>query len=580
MQRFFRKVRIRYLFFWLMIILVLLVGTIIRMMQQLETANQQLRYADDTRYYSYLLTNELRNSTEDMTKLVRAYVMTGESKYEQQYYYLLGVRQGTRARPNDYEHFNWAIFSSGQRQSSNEEIFISLVDLIKKVGLTDSEIKMLEDAIAITQSIAKIDIAAINAVNGKYVDSQGEFTIIKEPNRALAQKWVFDQQHMDKTEQLLLPINTFLKNVNERTQHGVVIAQTEYEHLIKTILILLAMVGGTLIISLVLGFLTILSQIGAEPLVVMSVLRQIAQGDLTVDVPVRKRDKNSVLYSTKQLMTTWIGVIGDVSGAANALAVASEEISSSSQSLSQSATQQASNVEETSYSVEKIVKMIEKNADNARVTNEIAGESARAAKEGGDVVKETVDAMKQIASKINIIDDIAYQTNLLALNAAIEAARAGENGKGFAVVAAEIRKLAERSQIASQEIIFVSENSVTLAEKAGELLGQIVPSISKTANLVHEITEASKEQLQEIEQINASVNQMATTTQLTASASHELSSTSEEMSAQAMQLKEMMDFFKVETHSFSALIPKKDNIHETLIQKKLNEIDLSKFKPF
>lgn len=580
MQRLFRTVRIRYLFFWLFIILMVLVGAIIRMTQQLETANSQLRLADDTRYYSYLLTNELRNSTEEMTKLVRAFVMTGENKYEQQYYHLLGVRSGTRARPNDYEHFNWEVFTSGQRQSESEEVFIPLVDLMKKVGLTDQEVTLLEEAVAVTESIAKVDIAAMNAVNGKYADARGEFTIIKAPNRLLAQKWVFDQQHMDKTDQILLPINLFLKNVNERTQLGVITAQTEYTHLIKTIVMLLVLLISVLVVSLVIGFLAIRSQIGGEPLAVMSALHQIAQGDLTVTVPVKARDRSSVLFSTKQLMSTWISVIGDVSGAASALAVASEEISSSSQSLSQSATQQASNVEETSHSVEKIVKMVEKNANNARVTNEIAGESARAAKEGGEVVKETVDAMKQIASKINIIDDIAYQTNLLALNAAIEAARAGENGKGFAVVAAEIRKLAERSQIAAQEIIFVAENSVFLAEKAGELLGQIVPSISKTADLVHEITDASREQLQEIEQINLSVNQMASTTQLTASASHELSSTSEEMSAQAMQLKEMMDFFKVESHSFTALLPKKDNIHEALIQQKLNEIDLSKFKPF
>jgi len=186
------------------------------------------------------------------------------------------------------------------------------------------------------------------------------------------------------------------------------------------------------------------------------------------------------------------------------------------------------------------------NTENAKITDGMASKAAKEATEGGESVKQTVTAMKQIANKIGIIDDIAYQTNLLALNAAIEAARAGEHGKGFAVVAAEVRKLAERSQVAAQEIGEVASSSVQLAEKAGKLLDEMVPSINKTSDLVQEITAASEEQSSGVGQINTAMAQLNQITQQNASSSEELAATAEEMSSQAEQLQQVMSFFKVE----------------------------------
>ncbi|MBI5107671.1 MAG: MCP four helix bundle domain-containing protein [Rhodocyclales bacterium] len=273
----------------------------------------------------------------------------------------------------------------------------------------------------------------------------------------------------------------------------------------------------------------------------------LSRGDLTVSIHCASRDEVGILMSAMhELVQRLNQVIGEVKGAADSLANASGQVSATAQSLSQSSSEQAASVEETTASVEQMTASITQNTENARVTDRIATKSATDAVEGGTAVKETVDAMKSIAGKIGIIDDIAYQTNLLALNAAIEAARAGEHGKGFAVVAAEVRKLAERSQIAAQEIGELAGSSVTLAERAGCLLDDMVPAIRKTSDLVQEITAASQEQSSGVGQVNGAMGQLNKATQQNASASEELAATAEEMGGQAAQLTELMEFFRID----------------------------------
>jgi len=279
----------------------------------------------------------------------------------------------------------------------------------------------------------------------------------------------------------------------------------------------------------------------------LNVANRLAEGDLMVRIDNPSKDETGQMLQAMQNMITKLSqVVTDVNGGAQALASASEEVSATAQSLSQAASEQAAGVEETSASIEQMTSSIAQNTENAKITDGMASKAAKDAVDGGEAVNATVDAMKQIAKKIGIIDDIAAQTNLLALNAAIEAARAGEHGKGFAVVAAEVRKLAERSQVAAQEIGEVAGNSVELAEKAGRLLAEIVPNIRKTSDLVQEITAASTEQSSGVGQINSAVSQLNTTTQQNASSSEELAATSEEMSSQAEQLQQTMSFFKLD----------------------------------
>ncbi|WP_370264289.1 PAS domain-containing methyl-accepting chemotaxis protein [Limnobacter sp.] len=274
------------------------------------------------------------------------------------------------------------------------------------------------------------------------------------------------------------------------------------------------------------------------------VLKLLAKGDMTQKITASyqglfgevKDDVNATIDRLRD-------VIEDVRGNADSLTNAAREISKTSQSLSQGASSQAAGVEEVSASIEEMAGSIKQNSENSRVTDQIATKAAEEAKEGGRAVTETVNAMKAIADKIGIVDDIAYQTNLLALNAAIEAARAGEHGKGFAVVAAEVRKLAERSQVAAQEIGDLAGSSVKQAERAGALLEEMVPAINRTSDLVQEITAASNEQTNGVAQINQAMMNLNQQTQQNAAASEELAATAEEMSGQASLLINAMSFF-------------------------------------
>ena len=306
-------------------------------------------------------------------------------------------------------------------------------------------------------------------------------------------------------------------------------------------------------------------------------------GDLTQRLP---DFGNNEIGLTAKSLNGFIGkihnILLEVKEATQHIGSASNQISSTAQSLSQGSSEQAASVEETGASLEEMSASINQNNDNAKTTDKMASKAAIKALEGGNAVAETVNAMTQIASKIGLIEEIAYKTNLLALNAAIEAARAGEHGKGFAVVADEVRKLAERSQFSSQEISELADNSVTVAKRAGNLLEEIVPSIQETANLVMEISSSSREQSLGVGQVNQAIEQLDRVSQQNAAASEELAATAQEMSGQIEQLQTTINFFKLgeEEMEEEIIVKKTRRRKRTLSQKKTPISDESDFVPF
>lgn len=278
---------------------------------------------------------------------------------------------------------------------------------------------------------------------------------------------------------------------------------------------------------------------------------EIAQGNLTVQSK-RLSEKDTLGIALETMLEKLKTIVDDAAAAARNVAAGSQELSASAEQLSQGATEQASAAEEASSSMEQMASNIKQNAENAGQTEKIARQSSKDAQASGEAVGRAVSAMQTIAEKITIVQEIARQTDLLALNAAVEAARAGEHGKGFAVVASEVRKLAERSQAAAEEISTLSSETVNVAREAGEMLTRLVPDIKRTAELVEEITAACREQDVGADQINQAIQQLDQVTQQNAAASEQMSSTSEELAAQAEQLQANLAYFRVDAKAASS----------------------------
>ena len=314
------------------------------------------------------------------------------------------------------------------------------------------------------------------------------------------------------------------------------------------------LIVGLIVLAIAIVIAVAVARSMAAPIVLLSSqLGKIADGDLTIKVEANSNDEvGTAMNSLKLMIDKLREVIGGIITSSDQITTASTEMNQSSQQMSEGSTEQASSAEEVSSSMEEMAANIQQNTDNSRETERIAKKAAEDIQESNQAVEETVSSMQTIAEKISIIGEISRQTNLLALNAAVEAARAGEHGKGFAVVAAEVRKLAERSQQAASEIDHVSKSSVAVAQKSGKMLTDIVPDIRKTSDLIQEITAANIEMSSGSDQVNSAIQQLNQVVQQNAANAEEIAATSEELNSQALSMKDMISYFRIDSGSTSS----------------------------
>ena len=467
-----------------------------------------------------------------------------------------------------------------------------IINLGNAVRLANFRAQALRDPKLVEESLADFDLIATKLVELRPITRQA--ANINEINQiqrsgdtykagllAFVGAW---QELQDLGRQRDQAANTVIEACAIMAEAGMNAAQTGSNDNVAALgTASLIMIVGLVVATIIgMGIALFIARSITKPIQkAVAVSNRLAEGDLTIDIEVTSKDETGqLLQATKNMVDKLREIVADViqsadqvkqmadnvKSSSDQVASVTQQVSSGAEELSQGATEQAASAEEASSSMEQMAANIRQNADNASQTENIARQAANDAQDGGQAVEKTVTAMKDIAEKINIIEEIARQTDLLALNAAIEAARAGEHGKGFAVVASEVRKLAERSQSAAAEISKLSSSSVEVAEKAGQMLKKIVPDIQKTSELVQEISAASNEQNSGAEQINKAIQQLdqviqqnATASEEMASSSEELSSSAEAMSASADQLADQADqlqnaigFFKVDQHAQAA----------------------------
>jgi methyl-accepting chemotaxis protein len=513
--------------------------------------------ATASRYRSYQLASELRQSSDDLTRLARTYVVSGDPKWEQQYFEVLDIRNGKRPRPEGYERIYWDFRAAGLPAGDGPGKPEALADTMKAAGFTDAEFGKLQEAQKNSNDLVRTETIAMNLVKGLADDGQGNYTKKVDPDPAQARTMMHDLAYHQYKAKIMQPINEFLIMLDKRTLATVEAAEAQ-----RTLwsLIALASMCAT---GLCLGALVWWARGRVLEVVRQSqqVAAAIAEGRLDVRTEVRGSDEAAQLLGSLDRMRQQLGgIISKVRASSDSIATGSTQISIGNTDLSQRTEEQASNLQMTAASMQQMSNTVKNSAETASQANQLASSASAAAVKGGDMVNDVVATMqdiaassKKIADIIGVIDGIAFQTNILALNAAVEAARAGEQGRGFAVVASEVRSLAGRSAEAAKEIKSLIGASVEKVEigarqvnDAGASMGEIVSQVQRVSQMIGELSRSAAEQSDGIDQIGDAVTQLDTVTQQNAALVEQSAAAAESLKFQAATLAELVSEFKVE----------------------------------
>ncbi|WP_219114588.1 methyl-accepting chemotaxis protein [Janthinobacterium sp. UMAB-56] len=520
------------------------------------TKQAEANQVTETRFQSYLLADELRQSSDDLTRLARTYVVTGDAKYEQQYLDILDIRNGKKPRPAHYERIYWDFVAAGMPVPASTGPSVPLAELMHKAGFSEQEFAKLQEAQANSDGLVKTELIAMNAVKGLFDDGNGNFTKQGPPDPEMARRIMHDAEYHRNKGKIMQPVNEFLTLLDQRTSAAV---QTATGSTMAAYSVTVGVLLVSVMVSLLCLFL-VYRHIKRSLDQAIATAQLIAGGDLSIDAVIERADEIGVLLlAMNTINANLTGLIGDIRTSTGEMSVATHEIALGNADLSARTEAQASSLEETASSMETLTATVRQNASNAGEANQLAATASSVAVQGGAVVAQVVSTMgaikessSQIADIIGVIDGIAFQTNILALNAAVEAARAGEQGRGFAVVASEVRNLAHRSAAAAKEIKTLIGASVErvdagskLVDEAGRTMALVVDSIQKVAAIMGEITSASHEQSAGITEVNQAVTQMDNITQQNAALVEQAAAAAESLQEQAQALITAVAIFRL-----------------------------------
>ena len=544
---------IKNLFLALLAALTLLLCLVLLSVISLKSASDEVARSVDLRYRSYLLADELRQSSDDLTRLARTYAVTGDAKYEKQYFDILDIRNGKKPRPEHYERIYWDFVAAGIDKPQPDGATASLQALMKEAGFSEQEFAKLKEAQNNSDALVKNETIAMNAVKGLFDDGTGQFTKKGDPDLELARKLTHDENYHKYKAQIMKPVDEFLELLDKRTSAAVEQAKQAETRMQYWVTGLVLFSIAFLVVALLTVYRRIIAALGGEPAVASEVVKQVAAGDLSVEIPVANTDSTSLLAAMKVMQSNLQKLIGEIQTDADMVASAAKKMTIAAEDVACSSNQQSASSLVIAAAMEQLTVSINLISDSANRAQTISGDSELLMNETSGVVSEAVNRIAKIATVVEqasqtvrtvgqesenvskivlVIKEVADQTNLLALNAAIEAARAGEQGRGFAVVADEVRRLAERTTQSTQEITTMISSmqssardavtciedavanvneGVILTKRVGESVSRLGASSHEVKGVIIDVSSALREQNAASNEIARNVEQIAQT---------------------------------------------------------------------
>lgn len=551
----------------------------------LRGAMQDLDQVATQRYASYILADELRQSSDDLTRLGRTYVVTGTSSYEQQYNDILEIRNGKKPRPQDYWRVYWDFVAAGNAKPRPDDKTVSLQELMKQSGFTEQEFAKLKEAQARSDGLVNLEVEAMNAVKGLFKDEQGGYTKKGEPDMELARRLVHSPEYHKFKADIMGPLDEFFVLLDQRTRKAQEVAKDRLATLQNWFMLLLIIVLGAFAATVWLGYRQMVLQLGGKPAVLELLVGELAAGNLATQIPTAPA--GSVVVGIGQMARQLRDLVLGLNQAVTQVNDASRSLTRNVEASAKAASDASDSTQSIAAAIEALSVGINRIAGTAKTGAQIAEKSEDQSGRGVQIIENTAKEIRTIAEMIGgvstriaalgksserisgvvqVIRDVAEQTNLLALNAAIEAARAGESGRGFAVVADEVRKLAERTGAATGEIATMITaiqesshdaveameqavarvgSSVGYSDKAAQAIVEIRDSAGQSVTIVKEIDAALVEQSATSQTIATEIERVALSTETGRSAVQLAAQSARELEALAASLRETVNHFRV-----------------------------------